>query len=157
MRARCGGEGHVNERTAGAAVAIGERMDRLELGVDESGLGHRWHVVAIDEVTEVVKQGPNEFGRRRNEVGATWVEVVPSEPVLCRSNDSAQFRSRRPVHECAMQRSYMIGVHFGTLAISSTAMRIASMLPRTESAVSSREGSPWAIPPHVGPGAVSRS
>ena len=105
----------MNERTAGTPVAIGEGVDRLELGVDQTGLHDRWHVVAVDEVAQIADQRFNEFGRRGDVVCVARVEVVPAEAVLCCSDYSTQFGGWRPVHECAMQRSDMIVIHCGHL------------------------------------------
>jgi hypothetical protein len=81
----------VNQRTASSPVAIGERMECLQLGVDQTDLDDRW------------------------KVGVARIEAVPAEPVLRGSDDSTQFRARRPVHECAMQRSDLIGIRFSHL------------------------------------------
>ena len=40
-----GGEQEGDQAAANASVAVDERVDRLELGVQEDGLDQRWQVV----------------------------------------------------------------------------------------------------------------
>jgi hypothetical protein len=64
-------EDGVDEDSADAAVAVRERVDGLELGVDDRGVGERRSVFAIGEGHEVVHQVADAIGRR-------WdVEGVP--------------------------------------------------------------------------------
>ena len=44
----------MNEHAPGPAVAVDERMDRLELGVRDRGLNYRWQVVLVAELAEVL-------------------------------------------------------------------------------------------------------
>jgi hypothetical protein len=53
----------VNQRTANAAVAIGERMDSLKLGVSDGCLRHGGKCVVIAEPAEVVEKIAHVFGR----------------------------------------------------------------------------------------------
>jgi hypothetical protein len=39
----------VDEAPSGAAVAVAERMDGLELGVGHRGLGDAWQIVEVHE------------------------------------------------------------------------------------------------------------
>ena len=77
----------------GAAVAVVERVDGLELGVGDGGLDQRWEMVAVAELAQVGEELRHVLGRRRDEVGAAGVVVVAADPVL-HVADSVR-RSRR--------------------------------------------------------------
>ena len=59
----------MNEGTAGPAVAIGERMDGLKLGVSYRGLRHGWKCIVIAEAAQVVEKIAHVFRRWRYERG----------------------------------------------------------------------------------------
>ena len=44
----------MDQRTADASVAVGERVDRLELSVHDHGLYEHRHVRSVDEPTQVL-------------------------------------------------------------------------------------------------------
>ena len=57
-------------------------MDGLELRMDERRLNDRWQLVVVDRPAEIRKQARNFVWRRWDEVGAAWVVIVASDPVL---------------------------------------------------------------------------
>jgi len=72
----------VDEGAACAAVAIGERMDGLELGVCDRRLSQWGVVVAVDVVEEIVEETVDVLGRGRDIACATGVVLAASDPVL---------------------------------------------------------------------------
>ncbi len=66
----------------GAAVAIDEGVNRLELGVGNGGLGHGRQCVVVDERTQVLEQPRNMIRWRRYERGSAGVEAAAADPVL---------------------------------------------------------------------------
>ena len=48
-------EDAMQERAANSAVAVGERVDGLELCVEQGGFGNRMYVFAITEAHEVIE------------------------------------------------------------------------------------------------------
>ena len=69
-------------RSAHATVAVGERVDRLELGVRDPGLDDRREIGSGGERAKIVEQRPNVLWRRRHVGRADRVVVVPADPVL---------------------------------------------------------------------------
>jgi hypothetical protein len=72
----------VDECAAGAAVAVDERVDRLELRMGDRGAHDRVAGRVGDEVREVGDE-PRHFGfRRRDELGPQWAPPRTAHPVL---------------------------------------------------------------------------
>ncbi|MGB2711936.1 MAG: hypothetical protein WBC33_10500 [Conexibacter sp.] len=67
----------MDEATSGAAVAVGERMDRLELRMGDRRLQRDRQVVAVKERGEVVEQLVDVLRRRRDEGGAGRADADP--------------------------------------------------------------------------------
>ena len=63
-------------------VAVGEGVDRFELGVRQRGLDQRRIAIAVHEVDQVVEQRGDVLWRRRDEGCCTRVGVVAADPVL---------------------------------------------------------------------------
>jgi hypothetical protein len=72
----------VDERTPRAAIPVGERMNRLELGMSDRGLRDRRQIVGIAEVAEIFEQLRDILGRWRDECRIERVELAPADPVL---------------------------------------------------------------------------
>ncbi len=66
-----GAQNPLNERTPGAAIAIGKGMNGLQLRVSESRLCRRWHSIPFAKQDEVVHQGRHALRERRNKGGRT--------------------------------------------------------------------------------------
>ena len=78
-------EDGMDERPADAAIAIGEGVNRLELGMHQGGLD-QWSVGGTVEVVhEIGHQLGHPIGRRWDERGADWRPCGRSDPVLHRS------------------------------------------------------------------------
>ena len=58
----------MDERSSYPTIAVGEGVDRLELGVHERGLDERGVGSAVEVCHEVVQQCWRQFGRWRDEV-----------------------------------------------------------------------------------------
>jgi hypothetical protein len=85
-------EHQLDERPAGPAVAIGKRVDGLELGVRDRGLGDRGQCLARAEGGQVFDQARYEFGRRRHEYRRAGVVVASPDPVLLLPQSSGELR-----------------------------------------------------------------
>jgi hypothetical protein len=72
----------VHEGAPGGAVAIDERMDRLELRVSDGRLWDGRHRVVVDERAQVLEQFGDEVRGRRDERGRARIEAAPANPVL---------------------------------------------------------------------------
>ena len=72
----------MDERAASAPIAVIERMYGLELCVEQCGPNEgRKRVVRVG-LTEIAEQGRDMLRRRRDEIGATRIVVIPSDPGL---------------------------------------------------------------------------
>lgn len=54
----------MDECSADTTVAVGERVNRLELGVDQSGLDNRCMRGTVEVLDEICHEVPDEVGRR---------------------------------------------------------------------------------------------
>ncbi len=72
----------VYQRPAGTAVPVGERVDRLELGVRDRGLAQRRQIGPADEPRQVVHQSGDVTVVRRNEGGGVRAVGIPTDPHL---------------------------------------------------------------------------
>jgi hypothetical protein len=89
----------VDQTPPDPAVAVRERMDRLELGVRDGGLQRRGEVVAVEEGAQVRQEvGDPPFGRR-DERRDPRVVVVASDPVLAVTDDSGDSPRRRRLQQ----------------------------------------------------------
>ncbi len=70
----------VDQRPAHPTVAVGERVDRLELCVHHHRLDEDGHVGARHEVAQVVDRVRNPLDRRRDELGLRWTCRVAADP-----------------------------------------------------------------------------
>ena len=61
----------MDERATDPAITVHEWVNRLELRVRKSGLGHRGQRVSIAEDAQILKQLRDVFRRRRDERGGT--------------------------------------------------------------------------------------
>lgn len=68
-----------------ATIAVGERVDRLELGVGERRLDQRSVQAAVDIADEVVHQLRYQRRWWRNELSVERVPGAPADPVLARA------------------------------------------------------------------------
>ena len=92
----------MHQRPAGATVAVGERVDGLELGVGDGGLGEGRVDVVVDVGDEVVEEPGDLVGWRGDEAGATRVVGTATDPVLDLADNSTELWGRRAVHEGAV-------------------------------------------------------
>jgi len=92
----------VDEAAAGTAVAVGERVDRLELGVGQRGLQRGREVVAVHEPGEAVEQPVDLVRRRGDEGAAVRVVVVAADPVLGGARDARDVRVAGLLHQRAV-------------------------------------------------------
>lgn len=83
---------------SGAPVAVGERVDGLELGVGDGGLGERRQHFAGREPAQVVQEPIHLLRRWRHEVSFARVVVVPADPVLFGSDLPADLGGGRAGH-----------------------------------------------------------
>jgi hypothetical protein len=67
----------VDQRPTGSSVAVIERVDGLELCVNESCLYQRREQIVADRCTEIGDQIVQILGRRRYEVSTAGIVVVP--------------------------------------------------------------------------------
>jgi len=72
----------LDDCATGSAVAVWERVDRLELGVRDCDLGQCRDVDSADECDEVIYRRRNTVVVRRNEVGKVRAEGVAADPHL---------------------------------------------------------------------------
>ena len=75
-------EDAMQERAANSAVAVGERVDGLELCVEQGGFGNRMYVFAITEAHEVIETKVQSGGVRGNEHCAVRTVSGASNPYL---------------------------------------------------------------------------
>ena len=88
-------EDSVNECPSDASVAVGERVDGLELGVDQGGL-EQWSVHGTRQVVgQILDQSRNLLGRRRYEIGADRMRVTATDPVLSIPQSLLRVRSKK--------------------------------------------------------------
>ena len=76
----------MDERAAGAAVAVGERVERLELGVGDRRLNERGMVVAVDIGKEIVEQRVEGVRWRGDERGGAWIVAAAADLFLHRAD-----------------------------------------------------------------------
>ncbi len=81
---------HVDEAASGAAVAVTEGVDGLELGVRDRGLRDGGQVVEVHERDEVVEQARHAIRRWRDERRVAWARASAADPVLLRPHDSGE-------------------------------------------------------------------
>ena len=98
----------VDERTPGAAVAVQERVDRLELRVRERGLSQRRQIVGVQEGAEVLEQRWHRLVRWRNELRDAG--RLSSDPVLLLPHDTGPFRVVAVLHEHAVDGQHVVQV-----------------------------------------------
>ena len=79
----------MHQRAARAAVAVDERMNRLELGMSDRGLSDRRQRIVVTKGAEVFDEVGDLFWWRRDERSGAWVEVTPADPVLHRAQATA--------------------------------------------------------------------
>jgi hypothetical protein len=89
----------MDERAAGAAVAVGEGVDRLELSVSDCCLHESRMVIAVDVVEEVVEQGLERVRWRWDEGCGARVVAAATDPVLHCADHTADVRHRRSFHQ----------------------------------------------------------
>ena len=82
----------VHEGTAVSSVSIGERMDGLELGVGDGGLGQNRYVVAIDEREQVVDRTRDVVVARRDEQRVVRAVIAPTDPHWFLTPTAGDFR-----------------------------------------------------------------
>jgi hypothetical protein len=73
--ARCqpaSAEHEVDQPAASPPVAVGERVNRLELGMGESSLCHGRQRIAVAEGAQICEQVPHKFRWRRHRTDAAW-------------------------------------------------------------------------------------
>ena len=93
----------MNEGAADAAVAIGERVDGLELGVGDGRLDDGREVRPVHEGHEIDHQLLDDLGGWRHEVGPARVKGVAADPVLPVPQRPGDLRRGGRQHEHAMQ------------------------------------------------------
>src|SRR4051794_19281281 len=86
---------HVNQRAAGASIAVDERMNRLELCVCDGRLEHGGVVVAVAVRNQVIEQGLEFVWRWGDERRGAWVVAAAADPVLNRPDRAADLRRGR--------------------------------------------------------------
>jgi len=89
----------VDERPAGASVAVGEGVDRLELRMGDRRLHECGMVVAVDVLEEVVQQGVEGLRWGWDEGCRAGVVAAAADPVLHCADDSADLRYRGSFHQ----------------------------------------------------------
>lgn len=75
-------QNHLNERTPGAAIAVGKGMNGLQLSVSDRRLCHRRQAILLAKQDEVVHQGRHALRGRRHKGGRTGVIGTASNPIL---------------------------------------------------------------------------
>ena len=75
----------VNEHPSGASVAVGEGVDRLELGVSQCDMLKNGNVSAMAEVDQVLKEFHDPVGVRRDDGRSVGCWRIRSDPDLPRS------------------------------------------------------------------------
>ena len=90
-----------NQHATDASVAVGERMDHLELGVSDGCLCDRVEVGSIHERDEVVEQLRQSIGRSGDEVCVEWGGATDPSLLVADRADVARW-SRAASHERAM-------------------------------------------------------
>jgi len=99
-------EHQVDQGPAGAAVPVGERVDRLELGVGDRRLSQDGQVVACGESHEIVDGAWDPAVVGRDEVGADGGAATAADPDRFLA-PTGQFRAAvqdRPLHELDLLR-----------------------------------------------------
>ena len=79
-------------------------MNCLELRVDHGRLYERWQSFVVDRSAEVVEQARYLLWRRWDKIGAAWVVVVSSNPVLLRPNHTSDLLVRGVRHQSLVNR-----------------------------------------------------
>jgi hypothetical protein len=75
-------EHEVDQPAAGPPVAVGERVNRLELGMGESSLCHGRQRIAVAEGAQICEQVLHKFRWRRHERCRAGVVGAAADPVL---------------------------------------------------------------------------
>src|SRR5438876_661423 len=93
-----------DEQAADAAVAIEERMNRLELSVGESDFDQQWQAIRfVQERLEVAQSGGYFVRRRRDERGVRERRGAGPDPVLTPTQLArGQTRSADPLQQLRM-------------------------------------------------------
>ena len=99
----------VDQRTANPTVAVGERVDRLELGVGYRGLHERGMRIGGQVLAEVLEQTADIAGWRRDELGDTRVDAA--DPVLLIPDDTAEVRVAGTREQRPMQPTQVVDGH----------------------------------------------
>jgi hypothetical protein len=72
----------MGQRAADATVAVGVRMDDLELRVHDPGMGNHRDVLSVHERNEVLDQRGDPVRVRRDVAGIARAVVGSADPVL---------------------------------------------------------------------------
>jgi hypothetical protein len=72
----------VDQGAPGPAVAVDERMDRLELRVCDCGLRDRGERILVAERAQIFEQVGHILGGRRHERGRARIVTAAADPVL---------------------------------------------------------------------------
>ena len=73
-------EHRADERPPGAAIAVGERVDRLELSVREQRFGEGVDVGSVGETDQVVDEGGDAFVVGGHETRTLWAGCGTTDP-----------------------------------------------------------------------------
>jgi len=92
----------VDQAAAGASVAVGERVDRLEVRMRDRRLQRGREIAAVHERGEVGQEPLHLVLRRWDERGATRVVVAAADTVLSGSHDPGDVRVARVLHQHAV-------------------------------------------------------
>jgi len=94
----------MDEAASDSAVAVHERVDRLELRMSDGGLSHRRQVIAVDEVDEVGHQRRDTVLRGRDVAGVRRVASTATDPALLVTEPPGPDASGFIGHERAVDR-----------------------------------------------------
>jgi hypothetical protein len=106
-------EDDLDERAAGAVVAVLERVNRLDLGVEDRDLHERRQGLLVDRRTQVDEEPVDVLGRWWHEGGAAGVVVVPPDPVLDGADLPGDRRVRRHPHQRLVDGHDALGIEAG--------------------------------------------
>ncbi len=98
----------MDEAAPGAAVAVTEGVDGLELGVRDRSLRDGRKVVEVHERDEVIEQARHALGRGRDERGVVWARASPADPVLVRAHDSCKALLGRAFEQRAVDVEHVV-------------------------------------------------
>jgi hypothetical protein len=97
-----GAQHDVDERSPRPAVAVEERVDRLELRVRQRGLHDRRVVIAVQVGHQIVEQRGHMLRRRRDKRRVAWVVGAATDPVLLLADHTANVGRTAPGHQRAV-------------------------------------------------------